>query len=155
MIAWIREFSKGDSLALFWKLFRLRAGTRQPLLRQVLTFLLNRMAHRHGGYIGNGAVFWGIPILPHGLHGVFISRYAKIGAGCWIYQNVTIGEVDRAAPEIGDGCLIGAGAVIAGGVKIGKRVKIGAGAVVCVDVPDGCTVVAQPPRVIWKEARYD
>ncbi len=155
MIAWIREFSKGDSLALFWKLFRLRAGTRQPLLRQVLTFLLNRMAHRHGGYIGNGAVFRGIPILPHGLHGVFISRYAKIGAGCWIYQNVTIGEVDRAAPEIGDGCLIGAGAVIAGGVKIGKRVKIGAGAVVCVDVPDGCTVVAQPPRVIWKEARYD
>ncbi len=154
MIAWIREFSKGDSLALFWKLFRLRAGTRQPLLRQVLTFLLNRMAHRHGGYIGNGAVFRGIPILPHGLHGVFISRYAKIGAGCWIYQNVTIGEVDRAAPEIGDGCLIGAGAVIAGGVKIGKRVKIGAGAVVCVDVPDGCTVVAQPPRVIWKEARY-
>lgn len=155
MIAWIREFSKGDSLALFWKLFRLRAGTRQPLLRQVLTFLLNRMAHRHGGYIGNGAVFRGIPILPHGLHGVFISRYAKIGAGCWIYQNVTIGEVDRAAPEIGDGCLIGAGAVIAGGVKIGNRVKIGAGAVVCVDVPDGCTVVAQPPRVIWKEARYD
>lgn len=155
MIAWIREFSKGDSLALFWKLFRLRAGTGQPLLRQVLTFLLNRMAHRHGGYIGNGAVFRGIPILPHGLHGVFISRYAKIGAGCWIYQNVTIGEVDRAAPEIGDGCLIGAGAVIAGGVKIGKRVKIGAGAVVCVDVPDGCTVVAQPPRVIWKEARYD
>lgn len=154
MIAWIRELSKGDSLALFWKLFRLRAGTRQPLLRQVLTFLLNRMAHRHGGYIGNGAVFRGIPILPHGLHGVFISRYAKIGAGCWIYQNVTIGEVDRAAPEIGDGCLIGAGAVIAGGVKIGKRVKIGAGAVVCVDVPDGCTVVAQPPRVIWKEARY-
>lgn len=155
VIAWIREFSKGDSLALFWKLFRLRAGTRQPLLRQVLTFLLNRMAHHHGGYIGNGAVFRGIPILPHGLHGVFISRYAKIGAGCWIYQNVTIGEVDRAAPEIGDGCLIGAGAVIAGGVKIGKRVKIGAGAVVCVDVPDGCTVVAQPPRVIWKEARYD
>lgn len=155
VIAWIREFSKGDSLALFWKLFRLRAGTRQPLLRQVLTFLLNRMAHRHGGYIGNGAVFRGIPILPHGLHGVFISRYAKIGAGCWIYQNVTIGEVDRAAPEIGDGCLIGAGAVIASGVKIGNRVKIGAGAVVCVDVPDGCTVVAQPPRVIWKEARYD
>lgn len=117
------------------------------------TFLLNRMAHRRGGYIGNGAVFRGLPVLPHGLHGVFISRYAKIGRGCWIYQNVTTGEVDRAAPEIGDGCLIGAGAVIVGGVKIGDRVKIGAGAVVSFDVPDGCTVVAQPPRVISREAR--
>lgn len=150
---WIREFSKGNSLSLFWQLFRLRGRTRRPLLRQGLTFLLNRMAHRRGGYIGNGAVFRGLPVLPHGLHGVFISRYAKIGRGCWIYQNVTIGEVDRAAPEIGDGCLIGAGAVIVGGVKIGDRVKIGAGSVVSFDVPDGCTVVAQPPRVISREAR--
>lgn len=60
---------------------------------------------------------------------------------------------NEAAPEIGDGCLIGAGAVIVGGVKIGDCVKIGAGAVVSFDVPDGCTVVAQPPRVISREAR--
>lgn len=151
MMGWIREFSKGDNLALFWKLFRLRDRTKKRPLRQVLTFLLNRMAHRHGGYIGNGAVFRGIPVLPHGLHGIFISRYAKIGRDCWIYQNVTIGEVDRVAPEIGDGCLIGAGAVIVGGIKIGDHVKIGAGAVVSADVPDNCTVVAQPPRVIFRE----
>lgn len=153
MMEWIREFSKGNSLVLFWRLFRLRGRTKQPMLRQGLTFLLNRMAHRRGGYIGNGAVFQGVPVLPHGLHGIFISRYAKIGKNCWIYQNVTIGEVDRAAPEIGNGCLIGAGAIIVGGVKIGERVKIGAGAVVCADVPDNCTVVAQPPRVILREER--
>ena len=151
MSEWIREFSKGNSLVLFWRLFRLRGRTKQPLLRQGLTFLLNRMAHRRGGYIGNGAVFRGIPVLPHGLHGIFISRYAKIGRDCWIYQNVTIGEVDRVAPEIGDGCLIGAGAVIVGGIKIGDHVKIGAGVVVSTDVPDNCTVVAQPPRVIFRE----
>ena len=116
----------------------------------VLTFFLNRMAHRHGGYIGNGAVFSGNPVLPHGLHGVFISRYACIGSGCWIYQNVTIGEVERKAPQIGDHCLIGAGAVIVGNIKIGGHVKIGAGAVVCSDVPDYATVVAQPPRLILR-----
>lgn len=93
--------------------------------------------------------------LPHGLHGVFISRYAKIGRDCWIYQNVTIGEVDRSAPEIGDGCLIGAGAALVDGIKIGNDVKIGAGAVVCTDIPDGCTVVAQPPRVIVREVVRD
>lgn len=151
MSEWVREFSKGDSLSLFWRLFRLRERTRLRLFRQILTFFLNRMAHRRGGYIGNGAVFRGIPALPHGLHGIFISRYAKIGKGCRIYQNVTIGEVDRAAPEIGDGCLIGAGAVIVGGVRIGNHVKIGAGTVVRGDVPDNCTVVAQPPRVIFRE----
>lgn len=142
------DWSKGDGLGLFWWWFRRRERTRSRLERQVLTFLLNRMAHRHGGYIGNGAVLEGIPSLPHGLHGVYISRYARIGRDCRIYQNVTIGEVDRAAPRIGDRCLIGAGAVLVGGIHIGNDVKIGAGAVVSFDIPDGCTVVAQPPRVI-------
>lgn len=57
MMGWIRDFSKGDSLSLFWRLFRLRERTRSQLLQQILTFFLNRMAHCHGGYIGNGAVF--------------------------------------------------------------------------------------------------
>ena len=89
-----------------------------------------------------------MPEFPHGLQGIFISRYARIGKNCWIYQNVTIGEVNKKAPVIGDNCLIGAGAIVIGGVRIGNNVKIGAGAVVNGDVPDGCTVVAQPMRVI-------
>ena len=117
--------------------------------------LLNRMAHRHGGYIGNGAVIEGIPTLPHGLHGIYISRYAVLGADCWIYQNVTIGEVQRKAPRIGRNCLIGAGAVLVGDIKIGDSVKIGAGAVVCSDVPDGCTVVAPPARVLPRRCAHD
>lgn len=145
---WLGSFSKGNNLGLFWKLFRLREQAKRSFLRKLLTFFLNRIAHRRGGYIGNGAVFRGIPALPHGLHGIFISRYAKIGAECWIYQNVTIGEIDRKAPAIGEHCLIGAGAVIVGGVRIGNYVKIGAGAVVCQDIPDFATVVAQPPRVL-------
>lgn len=154
MMGWLRTFSRGDNLGLFWRLFFLRERTRSRILRQALTFLLNRAAHRRGGYVGNGAQFSGVPILPHGLHGIFISRYAKIGSECRIYQNVTIGEVDRLAPEIGDRCLIGAGAVIVGGVRIGNDVKIGAGAAVSTDVPDGCTVVAQPARIISREVPH-
>ncbi len=144
----LSDWSKGDNLGLYWRLFRWRSRTDSRALQDVLTLFLNRMARKHGGYIGRGAVFQGEPILPHGLHGVYISRYASIGANCWIYQNVTIGEVDRKAPQIGDGCLIGAGAVVVGGIKIGNHVKIGAGAVVNTDVPDGCTVVAQPSRIL-------
>ena len=146
------DYSKGDRLHGFWRWFQWREQTKSRPIRQLFTFLLNRMAHRHGGYIGNGAVFRGIPILPHGLHGVYISRYAVIGADCWIYQNVTIGEVNRAAPRIGDRCLIGAGAVLVGGIQIGDDVKIGAGAVVSQDIPAGCSVVAPPPRMIKKGA---
>ena len=110
--------------------------------------LFNRSARRHGGYVGPGAVILGEPLLPHGLHGVYISRFAAIGAGCRIYQNVTIGEVNRRAPVVGNGCLIGAGAVLVGDIRIGDGVKIGAGAVVCQDIPAGSTVVAQPPRIL-------
>lgn len=142
------DYSKGDDLRLFWQLFRWRENTERKPVRDVLSFFLNRIAHRHGGYVGNGAVFVGVPVLPHGLHGIYISRYARIGSDCWIYQNATIGEVERKAPQIGDHCLIGAGAVIVGNIRIGNHVKVGAGAVVCSDVPDYATVVAQLPRLI-------
>lgn len=147
----ITTYSKGDNLIRFWRLFRKREQVKGRLSKHILTFRLNRMAHRHGGYVGNGAVIHDPPILPHGLHGIYISRYATIGADCWIYQNVTIGEVARVAPQVGDRCLIGAGAVLVGDIKIGNDVKIGAGAVVSFDVPDHCTVVAQPARIIGKE----
>lgn len=147
--------SKGDDLRRFWKLFRRREQAKGRLSRYVLTYRCNRLARRHGGYVGPGAVFGGIPSLPHGLHGVFISRYAAIGAGCRIYQNVTIGEVDGKAPVIGRNCLIGAGAVIVGGVRIGDNVKVGAGAVVSRDVPEDCTVVAPGPRVIVRGRSRD
>lgn len=151
MREWLTDYSKGDRLHAYWRLFHWRNNTTHKLWKNILTFWLNRMAHRHGGYIGNGAVFGGEPFLPHGLHGIYISRYAVIGEDCRIYQNVTIGEVNRVAPVIGDHCLIGAGAVIVGGIHIGDYVKIGAGAVVHSDIPDHATVVAPSPRVILRD----
>lgn len=144
------DYSLGNNLRRFWRLFRRRERTKSRFFRRVLSFLINRSAHRHGGYIGDGAVIDGIPSLPHGLHGIYISRCARLGAGCRIYQGVTIGEVDGKAPSIGEGCLIGANATIIGGVSIGNNAKIGAGAVVACDVPDGATVISAPPRIIVK-----
>lgn len=146
--ACLTDWSKGDRLQGFWRLYRLRGRAKWKLTRDIWTCLLNRSARRHGGYVGPGAVILGEPVLPHGLHGVYISRYATVGAGCRIYQNVTIGEVNGHAPVVGEGCLIGAGAVLVGDIRIGDGVKIGAGAVVFQDIPAGCTVVAQPPRIL-------
>lgn len=144
------DWSKGDDLRGLWRLYRWRTRARCKPVRDVLTFLLNRSARRHGGYLGPEAAILGEPSLPHGLHGVYISRYATIGPNCRIYQNVTVGEVRHKAPVIGAGCLIGAGAVVVGDIRIGDGVTIGAGAVVAVSVPDHCTVVAQPPRILVK-----
>lgn len=151
----LTDYARGNDLRRFWRLYRRLSRAKHRLSRDVWAFLMGRCAHRHGGYVGPGAVFADIPSLPHGLHGVFISRYAAVGAGCRIYQNVTIGEVDGRAPAIGDGCLIGAGAVLIGGITVGSRARIGAGAVVSADVPADCTVVAQPPRVLAGAVRHD
>lgn len=146
------EYSKGDNLRGYWFLFRWREQVGNKLAKDLLTFLCNRSAHKHGGYIGNGAKIAGIPSLPHGLHGIYISRYARIGLDCWIYQNVTIGEVDRKAPRIGNHCLVGAGATVVGDIQIGDNVRIGAGAVVSFDVPDNCTVVSPKSRIFERKS---
>lgn len=151
----IIEFSRGNDLNGLWRLYRRKQRTKNAFWRDVLTFRISRCAARHGGYIGPDTVIRGEPTLPHGLHGIYISRYAVIGAGCRIYQNVTIGEVDHKAPTIGDNCLIGAGAVLVGGIRVGDGAKIGAGAVVSTDIPAGCTVVAQPPRILNGGTRHE
>ena len=149
------DFAKGDFLWFYWKLFAWHSRISYRPFQDILSFFLLRIAHRHGGYIGRNAALQSRPILPHGLHGIYISRYAKIGRECRIYQNVTIGSVGKKAPQIGDHCFIGTGATIVGDIKIGDFVKIGAGAVVFTDVPSHATVVAMGPRIIVRGTEND
>lgn len=145
---YVTDYSKGDNLWLYWKLFFLRSRTSVRPVKVLSNLLCSRLAHRHGGYIGNGAKLADIPSLPHGIHGIYISRYAAVGAKCRIYQNVTIGEVNGKAPTVEDHCLIGAGVVLLGDIRVGHHAKIGAGAVVAEDVPPYATVVAPKMRVL-------
>jgi serine O-acetyltransferase len=87
--------------------------------------------------------------LPHPI-GVVVHSRAAIGRNVVIYQNVTVGVAHESdsAPRIGDGVLVGAGAVILGPVVIGRGAKIGANSVVLADVPDWSTVVGVPARVV-------
>lgn len=82
--------------------------------------------------------------------GVVIHKKAIIGSNCFIRQNVTIGGGGGpdGLPTIGDNVDIGAGAVLIGGIHIGNNVKIGANAVVNKDLPDDCTAVGVPVRII-------
>lgn len=90
-------------------------------------------------------------IAPHGLAGISISYYAKLGVGCTVFQHVTIGSntipdsKGAGFPIVGNNVYIGAGASIIGNVHIGNNCRIGAGCVVVCDVPDDCVVCLDKP----------
>lgn len=80
---------------------------------------------------------------------VVIGSTVIVGDDVLIYQGVTLGASDphqdgRRHPKLGNGVLVGANAVVLGGIEVGDNVKIGAGAVVVKDVPAGLTVVGVP-----------
>ena len=83
--------------------------------------------------------------IAHGI-GIVLHQYSKIVEGTIIYQNVTLGN--GMGPKVGKNCIIGTGACLLGNIKIGDNVKIGANSVVLNDVPDNCTVVGIPARII-------
>lgn len=105
-----------------------------------------------GTDINKGAFFASPPELPHGLNGIVISHYAKFGDNCTIFQQVTVseGKIPETSATIGNNVLIGAGAKIIGNINIGNNVKIGANAVVVSDIPDNCTAVGVPAKIIKK-----
>lgn len=80
-----------------------------------------------GTHIGYGAEFASRPSMPHGLYGIIVSHNAKIGKDCTIYHQITIGEGNSGAPQVGDNVVIGAGAKLFGNIKIGNNVQIGGG----------------------------
>ena len=97
--------------------------------------------------IGRGADFGPEFVLVHCL-GVVINSAVTGGRHVVLEHQVTIGAEKGQHPALGDDVFVGAGAKILGGVRIGSRVKIGANAVVLEDVPDDCTAVGVPARVV-------
>ncbi len=97
--------------------------------------------------------------------GAVINACAHIGAGCIINTNCSvdhdceIGDFVHIAPgcalsgtvRVGSGSFLGTGARVIDQTKIGERVMVGAGAVVIRDLPDDCTAVGVPARIIRKE----
>lgn len=100
--------------------------------------------HSTLGCAGQGRIGAGLR-LPHP-YNIIVSDHSRIGAGCTIFHNVTLGSderepIEKSAPVLGDRVYVGAGAVLIGPIHIGDDAKIGAGAVVTKDVPAGATAI--------------
>ncbi|HEY4695529.1 MAG TPA: serine O-acetyltransferase EpsC [Candidatus Hydromicrobium sp.] len=98
-----------------------------------------------GAKIGKGL------FIDHGM-GVVIGETSEIGDNVTLYQGVTLGGTGKVKgkrhPTIGNNVVISAGAKVLGSIEIGNNVIIGAGAVVVKSVPDNCTVVGVPGRIV-------
>jgi len=89
--------------------------------------------------------------IDHGT-GVVIGETAEIGDDVTIYHGVTLGGTSwsrgKRHPTLGDGVIVGGGAMILGPITVGARAKVGANSVVIADVPEARTVVGIPGRVV-------
>jgi carbonic anhydrase/acetyltransferase-like protein (isoleucine patch superfamily) len=77
--------------------------------------------------------------------------HADIGKPLTIGDNVTVGhKVMLHGCTIGDGSLIGIGAVVLNGAKIGKGCIVGAGALVTEgkEFPDGSMIIGSPAKAV-------
>jgi serine acetyltransferase len=91
--------------------------------------------------------------------GVVIGEEAMLGDRCYVsdtnhlYEDVTRpikrqGLRDGRRVEIAAGAWLGIGSVVVGNVRVGEGSVVGAGAVVTTDVPDHCVVVGNPARIV-------
>lgn len=140
-------------------LVALRSHRRAHILYQkghilLARWLSQRARHRTGIEIHPGAQIGRRVFIDHG-DGVVIGETTIIGDDVTIYQGVTLGgtgkHVGKRHPTIGSNVTIGAGAKVLGPITVGDNVKIGAASVVLKDVPDDCTVVGNPGRIVKKK----
>ena len=86
---------------------------------------------------------------------VVIGETTEIGDDCTIYQGVTLGgtgkDVGKRHPTLGNNVMVGAGAKVLGPMRIGDNTKVAAGAVVITEIPDNCTAVGIPAKVVKRE----
>ena len=76
--------------------------------------------------------------------GSIIEHECNVGA----FSHVAVGTVLCGNSAVGSECFIGAGSTVIQGIVIGSKCMVGAGALVNRNLPDNCTAVGIPAKVI-------
>ncbi|MDD3935998.1 serine O-acetyltransferase [Rhodoferax sp.] len=130
-------------------LFQQPASWRKRVLVQLyllcfrLVETITGISLQHNAQIGGG-------LRIHHFGNIFINPGVRLGTHCTLRQGVTLGNRTDGGPVpfVGDNVDFGAYAQVFGDVRIGNNCKVGAMAVVLRDVPDGCTAVGNPARIV-------
>jgi serine O-acetyltransferase len=125
-----------------------RAGYRLPAdaLRTVAMILIGA-EFGAGMEIGKGLML----VHPVGVtigFGLKIGDNVSLGGGVTCAARYYDSRAEQEYAEIGSGAIIGAHAVLVGGVKIGENAMVGANSVVLSDVPANAVVMGVPARQV-------
>jgi serine O-acetyltransferase len=108
--------------------------------------------HLYGAEIHwNAEVADGVSIV-HG-NGLVLSHQARVGPGCILFHNVTLGvgldpvTRESGAPTLGKDVHVGPGATLLGPIHVGDGTKVMAGAVLTHSVPPNSLVKPAPVEV--------
>lgn len=114
-------------------------------------WISQRCVRRTGIEIHPGATIGRRLFIDHGT-GVVIGETTVIGDDCILYQGVTLGgtgkDKGKRHPTLGNRVMVGAGAKVLGPITLHDGARIAAGAVVLDEIPEDCTAVGVPARVV-------
>ncbi|MCR5097621.1 MAG: gamma carbonic anhydrase family protein [Lachnospiraceae bacterium] len=118
--------------------------------------------------IGEGSSIWFNAVVRGDEYPITIGRHSNVqdnatlhvgeGFSCTVGDEVSIGHGAIVhGCEVGDGTLIGMGAMVLNGAKIGKNCIIGAGALVSENkvIPDNSVVIGVPGKVVREMTEAD
>lgn len=108
----------------------------------------NRIFYRYGCCISPNADIASDVIFPHP-NGIVIGEGVRVGPGCTIFQQVTLGQKGGGYPSLGASCTLYAGSSVLGEVALAERVTVGASALVMksCEIP-GAVLVGSPARAL-------
>ncbi|NLO72784.1 MAG: serine O-acetyltransferase [candidate division WS1 bacterium] len=144
--------------AIRWHRFIHRLWTWD--FRLLARWLSQIIRYRTGIEIHPGARIGKGFFIDHGM-GVVIGETAEVGNDCTLFHGVTLGgtgkETGKRHPTLEDNVTVGAHAQILGSITIGEGSVIGAGAVVVDNIPPYCTVVGTKAFIVRRQGErvYD
>jgi len=136
--------SQGFLAVLFYRIFRWFHERNIPT--QPFRFIFERFIEITTGISIPAQAKIGKGLRIHHFGGIFIHSDVIIGEGCTIYQGVTVGDLGGwgGVPRVGNSVMMGAGAKVFGPIELGDGCRIGANAVVRTSVPPGYLAVGVP-----------
>ena len=146
--------SQGFQAIIVYRVFHWCAERRIPT--QPLRFFVERLTEITTGISLPAEACIGPGLRIHHFGNIIIHPEATLGAGCTLYQGVTLGDLGGwgGAPHVGNRVLIGAGAKLLGAIDVGDDCQIGANAVVRTAVPANSLAVGIPAVIRKKSSAH-
>lgn len=121
------------------------------VLSPFLKYRVHRLSYKTKIEIPLFTVGYGLKI-NHTTGGIVVNSRARIGRYCCLSNGVIIGQDNiykpNNVPTIGDNVHFAPNAKVFGKVSIGNNVIIGTDTIIMKSVPDNCSVVGNPARIV-------